>query len=89
MTYNTLILRSASALENLNRFVEAAGETSGQKCLRRLSLVSRSARQVGEMLSGAFMRTDNDDPDNIELLRLANRANRLSMQCRQSMRGLM
>lgn len=84
MSHNTLILRSMSALANLNRIAEEAHcEATGQESLRRLNLVSIAARKVGETLSKAFLGSEGDDPDNFELLRLANQANRLSMRCKQ------
>ena len=85
MPINTLILRSQTALENLNRIAEEAHrEPSRQECLRRLGLVS-SARKIGELLSRTFIGSQDDDPDNLELLRLANKATRLSAYYRQPM----
>lgn len=86
MPINTLILRSQTALENLNRIAEEAHrEPSRQECLRRLGLVSSAARKIGELLSRTFIGSQDDDPDNLELLRLANKATRLSAYYRQPM----
>ena len=87
MTINTLILRSQTALENLNRIAEEAhSETSRQESLRRLGLVSAAAQKIGDLLSRTFVGSQGDDPDNLELLRLANQASRLSAYCRQPLR---
>ena len=80
MQPNTLILRSQTALENLNRIAEEAhSETSRQESLRRLGLVSSAAKKIGDLLSRTFGGSQGDDPDNLELLRLANQASAVSI----------
>lgn len=70
MSNTTLILRAASALRQL-RAAQAADRQ-----------VASAAAKIREALYSAFLGASDDNPDNYELLRLANQANRLAMQCK-------